>query len=463
MDNGRHYDLVVIGSGPAGQHAALQAAKRGGRVCVVERRQMVGGSCLHVGTIPSKTLRESVLYLTGWRLRNIYGHSYAVKSHITMSDLLYRTNFVIERELNVIRRSFARQDVDVVAGVARFVDPHTVVVDGVDTQSTLRADHFVVATGTTAYRPPNIPFNDRTVIDSDQILELDHLPKRLTLIGAGVIGIEYASIFSTLDIDVTVVSRSSNFFGFVDREITDALTYHLRQRGVALRMNEIVSTIETGDDGSPTVILESGKRVRSDLVMVASGRAGTAHQLELDKAGVKPTDRGLLEVNAHYQTEVPHIYAASDIIGFPSLASTSMEQGRKAACHILQEEAVFRQDLFPYGIYSIPEIAYIGKNEEELTQAGIPYETGVAHYREIAKGEIHGDDIGMLKMLFHTETRKLLGVHAIGLDSTEIIHIGQAVMTYEGTLEYFIESVFNYPTLAECYKLAALDAQSKLA
>ena len=462
MDNGRHYDLVVIGSGPAGQHAALHAAKRGKRVAIVERRQMVGGTCLHVGTIPSKTLRESVLYLTGWRLRNIYGHSYAVKSHITMSDLLYRTNFVIERELNVIQRSFGRYGIDVHAGSARFVDPHTVAVEGVEQQATLTADHFVVATGTTAYRPPNIPFNDRTVIDSDQIFEVKELPKRMTIIGAGVIGIEYASIFSTLDIDVTVVSRSSEFFGFVDREITDALTYHLRQRGVALRMNEVVSTIETDEQGSPTVVLESGKRVRSELVLVASGRSGTAQELALGTAGVTPTDRGLLKVNESYQTEVPHIYAAGDIIGFPSLASTSMEQGRKAVCHILQEPAEIRQDLFPYGIYSIPEIAYIGKNEEELTKEGVPYETGVARYREIAKGEIHGDDIGMLKMLVHAQTRKLLGVHVIGLDSTEIIHIGQAVMTFDGTLEYFIESVFNYPTLAECYKLAALDAQSKL-
>ncbi len=440
----------------------MHAAKRGWRVGIVEKRQVIGGSCLHVGTIPSKTLRESVLYLTGWRLRNIYGQGYAVKHQITMSDLLYRTNYVIDRELNCIQRAMDRHNVDLHFGVASFLDAHRIQVRSKSQESVLEAQHFVVATGTTAYRPPNISFNDRTIIDSDQILQIGELPKRLIIVGAGVIGIEYASIFSTLDIDVTVVSRSSNFFGFVDREITEALTYHLRGRGVALRMNEVVRSIDADVHNVPTVVLESGKQIRADLVMVASGRSGTARDLGLERAGVTPTDRGLINVNDQFQTEVPHIYAAGDIIGFPSLASTSMEQGRKAVYHMLGVPVSLQGNLFPYGIYSIPEIAYIGKNEEELTAESVAYETGVARYRDIAKGEIHGDDIGMLKLLVHRETRKLLGVHVIGLDATEIIHIGQAVMSLGGTLDYFIESVFNYPTLAECYKVAALDAQTKL-
>lgn len=423
---------------------------------------MVGGVCLHVGTIPSKTLRESVLYLSGWRLRNIYGSSYAVKNQITMSDLVVRTHFVIDRELNIIQRHMARDSVELVFGVARFTGPNEVMVSANGQETLLRADHIVIATGTTAYRPASIAFDDETVIDSDQVLQIKELPRRMTILGAGVIGIEYASIFSTLDIEVTVVSRSSSFFGFVDREITDALAYHLRKRGVALRMNEVVSRIEREADGSPCVLLESGKRIRSQLVMVASGRSGTAGQLGLETAGIRATERGLVKVDEHFRTEAEHIYAVGDVIGFPSLASTSMEQGRRAACHILGQRELPAMDVFPYGIYSIPEIAYIGRNEEELTAAGIPYETGVAHYREIAKGEMLGDDTGMLKMLFHRDTRKLLGVHAIGTDATETIHIGQAVMTLGGTLDYFLEAVFNYPTLAECYKVAARDAAEKL-
>jgi NAD(P) transhydrogenase len=456
------YDILVIGTGPAGQHAALHAAKRGRRVGIIERRRVLGGMCLHVGTIPSKTLRESVLYLTGWRLRNIYGSSYAVKQQITMPDLVVRTNFVIDRELNVIQRNMKRHGVDLHFGEARFTGPHTVVVVRETEEIMLHGDHVVVATGTTAYRPPNIAFDEVSVIDSDQVLDIKELPRRLTIIGAGVIGIEYASIFSTLDIEVTVVSRASSFFGFVDREITDALAYHLRKRGVVLRMNELVTGIEREADGSPTVLLQSGKRIRSQLVMVASGRAGTALQLGLESAGVTPTDRGLVTVNEHYQTEAPHLYAVGDVIGFPSLASTSMEQGRRAAAHILGMEDGPAMEAFPYGIYSIPEIAYIGKTEEELTAQGVPYETGVAHYREIAKGEMLGDDTGMLKLLVHRDTRLVLGVHAIGTDATEIIHIGQAVMALGGTIDYFLGSVFNYPTLAECYKVAARDAADKL-
>jgi NAD(P) transhydrogenase len=462
VETARSFRLVVIGSGPAGQQAALQAARRGWPVALVERRQVIGGVCLHVGTIPSKTLRAAVLHLTGWRLRAIYGHAYAVKRQITMEDLLFRTHHVIDRELNVMQRTMDRHGVEVLQGEARFLDAHHVEVQGPAQRAVLRGDHVLVATGTTAYRPPNIAFDGETVIDSDEVLGMKALPRRMVILGAGVIGIEYASMFSTLDIEVTVISRSTSFFGFVDREITDALTYHLRQRGVTLRMGETVRSVGHQRGSAPTVVLESGKQLRPDLVMVASGRAGTAGQLDLAHAGVTPTDRGLLTVDEHFRTAVPHVYAAGDVIGFPSLASTAMEQGRRAACHMLGLPESPRQDAFPYGIYSIPEVAYIGRTEEELTAAGVPYETGVARYRDVAKGEIYGDDIGMLKMLFHRESRALLGVHVIGMDATELIHIGQAVLLLGGGLDYFLDSVFNYPTLAECYKLAALDAQDKL-
>lgn len=457
-----HYDFIIIGSGPAGQKAAITAAKFGKRTAIIERKQVLGGNCLHVGTVPSKTLREAALYLSGSTMRPLYGRNYRVKKDITMQDLLFRTNSVIQKELQVIHEHMNRYHIDVFYGHARFVNDSSIVVENPSEQITLSAEYFIIATGTVAYRPDYIPFNEHTVIDSDQLYQMSELPRKMTIIGAGVIGIEYASIFSILDVEVTIVSRSAHFFGFIDQELTDQLTYHLQKNAINLLMNEDIDHIEYNSDNKPVLYVQSGKAIQSDVVMVASGRSGTAQELQLENAGIVATERGLLEVDPRFSTSVKHIFAAGDIIGFPSLASTSQEQGRQAVRFALGKEKDTRELYFPYGIYSIPEIAYVGKTEEELREAGIRFEIGKAKYREIAKGEILEDDTGLLKILVDPTDRKILGVHIIGTGATELIHIGQAVMKLGATVDYFLETVFNYPTLAECYKIAAINVDSKL-
>jgi NAD(P) transhydrogenase len=461
MEN--HYDIIVIGTGPAGQRAAVEAARHSRRVAVVERRELVGGSCLHVGTIPSKTLREAVLHFTGHRHRGFYGEAYRVKSDISMADLLYRINYVIQRELEHIEVQMDRVGVKILAGKARFLDAHNIEVKSSSNRTTVSADAFVVATGTVPWRPPDFPFNNRNVIDSDELFTIHELPHSLVIVGGGIIGLEYASIFATLGIDVTVVHKKPELLEFVDREILDVLRYNLREAGVVLQMNDYVATVDTEDPQRPTAILGSGQRIGSDLVMVTSGRMGTAAALSLEKAGVVYDERGLVTVTDTYQTNVAHIYAAGDIIGFPSLASTSMEQGRAAIQHLLGLQVTRYTDVFPLGIYTVPEISFMGKTEEELVRDKVPFVAGRARYQETAKGKISGNFRGLLKLLFHREKLTLLGVHAIGAESTEIIHVGQAVMTLGGTLDYFLHAVFNYPTMMEAYKLAALDARSKLA
>ncbi len=455
------YDIVVIGSGPAGQKAAIEASKYGRSVAVIERREVVGGVCLHTGTIPSKTLREAALYFSGNTLKSLYGRNYRVKDSITIEDLRYRTNHVITSELNVIQEHFHRYHIDVLHGQARFIDDHHIEIEGFSETVIIRGEKFILATGTNAYRPAELPFNDTTLIDSDQIMSLSTLPKHLIILGAGVIGIEYASIFSILDVEVTVISRSSQLFGFIDREITDKLSYHLRENKVRLQLQEEIDQITFDDQGKPRVILQSGKRLSADLMLVASGRSGSGHSLLPEKAGLNVSERGLFTVDENFRTELEHIYAVGDVIGFPSLASTSLEQGRRAAQHACTGKMESQFGNFPFGIYSIPEIAYVGLNEEELSAQKTPYVTGVAYYREIAKGEIIEDRTGYMKMLFHQESRKLLGVHILGSEATELIHIAQAVMFFEGGLDYFLNSVFNYPTLAECYKIAAINADRK--
>lgn len=459
--NGYDLDLLVVGTGPAGQRAAIAASKLGRKVAIVERRHFVGGVCVNTGTIPSKTLREAILYLSGYRLRSVYGRNYRVKDHITMQDLMVRTSHVIRNEMEVVGSQMSRNDIRLLVGEAKFDDPHTMSIH--DERGTIRvtSDKFVLCPGTEPARPESVPLIPERILDSDAVLKMDRVPKTMTVVGGGVIGAEYASMFATLGTKVTIIDGRPNLMSFIDREICDALAYHLRQNDVTLRLGEDVEFVELeGDD--TVAILASGKRVTNEVLLFSTGRRGRTAELNLDAVGVKVERQNRLAVNEHFQTNVPHIYAAGDVIGFPALASTSMEQGRLAALHACGAPGHSIPGLYPYGIYTIPEISMVGRTEEELTKECIPFESGVAKYCEIAKGQILGDEIGMLKLLFHLDTHQLLGVHAIGDGASELIHIGQAVMAHHGTIEYFRDTVFNYPTLAECYKVAAYNGLNKL-
>ena len=462
------YDLLVIGSGPAGQRAAIQAAKLNKRVAVVERKTILGGVCINTGTIPSKTLREAVMHLSGYRERSLYGASYTVKQNITMADLTYRTDHVIQHELDIVRHQLQRNRVELISAEASFVDKNTIQLKFVDERGwrDVSAEYVVIATGTSATKTDSIPLDGKRVFLSDDLLSLDHLPRTLTVVGGGVIGLEYAGIFSTLGIRVTIIDKRRRLLPFVDEEIIDTLLYHLNQNRAILRLGEEVETIELINDeehGERVKIgLASGKQILTEMALYSIGRTGATKALNIEKLGLETDKRGLLKANDHYQTNVPNIYAVGDVIGFPSLASTSMEQGRLAACHAFGVSTQASPELFPYGIYTIPEISTCGRNEGELTEAGIPYEVGKAQYREIARGQIIGDQTGLLKLIFHLDTHELLGVHIIGEGASELIHIGQAVMAFNGKVEYFINNVFNYPTLAECYKTAAFDGINRL-
>jgi NAD(P) transhydrogenase len=455
------YDLLVIGCGPGGQKAAIAAAKLGKRAAVVERASTVGGVCVNTGTIPSKTLRETVLYLTGLSQREVYGQSYRVKSDITMQDLSSRTAQVMSREHQVVEDQLARNRVKLVYGPARFVDEHTLAVDHQSGEMKLTAEHIVIATGTRPARPANVAFDGERVLDSDGILHLQSVPASLVVVGAGVIGIEYASIFAALGSRVTVVEKRDRMLEFCDEEVVEALQYHLRGLQVTFRFRETVSAVEA-HAGRTLTVLESGKTIPADAVMYSAGRMGSTSVLALDKVGIPVDDRHRIQVDEFYRTCVPHIYAIGDVIGFPALAATSMEQGRLAAYHAFGEITAALGATMPLGIYTIPEISYVGKTEAELTKASIPYEVGVSRYRELSRGQIVGDSNGILKLLVSPESRKLLGVHIFGTQATELVHIGQAVMGCGGTVDYLVEAVFNYPTLAEAYKVAALDVANKL-
>ncbi|TMA91808.1 MAG: Si-specific NAD(P)(+) transhydrogenase [Deltaproteobacteria bacterium] len=451
-----HYDMLVIGSGPAGQKAAIQAAKVGKKVGIIERKKVAGGICINIGTIPSKSLREAVMFLSGFRQRNLYGASYRVKKDITFEDLAQRCDHVVKAEQEIIQNQLIRNSVDFIIGTASVIDPHRIAIKQDSESNEHTADYIVIAVGTEAARPPEIPFDGETVIDSDGLLSLKQLPKSLTIVGAGVIGCEYACILATLGIPVVLVERRPRLLEFVDSEIIESLQYQMRNIGVTLRLNE-----EELPDKSVVLQLKSGKQIRAPLLVYSAGRIGATKNLGLEQIGIQPDDRGRLKVNENFQTALPHIYAVGDVVGFPALASTSMQQGRHAACHAFGLACETSSHLLPYGIYTIPEISMVGRNEDELTRDGVPYEIGVARYREIARGQIIGDTVGMLKLLFHSETRELLGVHVIGEGATELVHIGQAVIAHGGKLDYFIDTVFNYPTLAECYKVAALAALNK--
>ncbi|MCH8205823.1 MAG: Si-specific NAD(P)(+) transhydrogenase [Chloroflexi bacterium] len=456
------FDMFVIGTGPAGQRAAIQAAKLGKRVGIGERRRVVGGVSINTGTIPSKTFREAVLHLTGFRQRGIYGSAFTVKEDITVDDLIFRCDFVIKREVDVIRHQMRRNRVHIVAGEASFRDAHRLEINDAGTTVEVEAEYVVIATGSRPANPPGVEVDGKTIITSDMILDLKGIPRTMTVVGGGVIGVEYASIFAALGVGVTLVEKRPRLLDFVDTEIVESLVYQMRGNDVILRLGEEVDSVHVDELHRAVANLKSGKKIVSELLLYSIGRIGSTSSLNLGEAGLSADDRGRLKVNETHQTEQPHIYAVGDVIGFPSLASTSMEQGRAAACHAFGIEYASTPELFPIGIFSVPEISMVGKTEEELTKAGVPYEVGLARYREIARGNILGDDTGLLKLLFHRETRKVLGVHIIGTDAAELVHIGQAVMAFEGTLDYFVNTVFNYPTFAECYKVAALDCYNKL-
>lgn len=457
-----HYDLVVLGSGPSGQKGAIAAAKLGKRVAIIERSaRQIGGVCSHTGTIPSKTMREAILHLSGYRHRDIYGEQYRRKRHITIQDLQRKVLAVSQHEREVIEDQLDRNGVDIFSGDARFVGPHEIEVTDGGQQTLLKADKLLLAVGTVPDRPANTQFDGQRIFDSDQLLRIDRIPRSMLVVGGGVIGIEYAIMFATLGVHVTVIDGREQLLSFCDREIVDSLLYHARSIGMVFRLGEDVVRLSKLGDDRVALELESGKRLVAETALMAVGRRGDTDGLNLEAAGLKADQRGRVQCDEHHRTEVDHIYAVGDVIGFPALASTAMEQGRKAVAHAFNQEAG-DFDLMPYGLFTIPEISMVGKSEEQLTKDRVPYEVGVARFREIARGQILGEQMGMLKLLFHRETLSLLGVHCIGVSATEIIHIGQAVMHFGGTIEYFRDNVFNYPTMAECYKVAAFDGLNKL-
>jgi NAD(P) transhydrogenase len=459
----REFDLLVIGSGPAGQKAAIQGAKLRKRVAIIEKESVVGGTCFNTGTLPSKTLKDAIYFLHGFKHRGFPNILSSMKKSLTLRDLMARKDMVVKHEVAVVAHQLDRNNVEVVQGVASFIDPHTLQVTKPSGDvDMLHAPFIVVGTGSRPRRPASIPFDDRTVCDSDSILSTEALPRSMIVMGGGVIGCEYASMFAAFGIKVTLLDRRTELLRFVDQEIVQALVYHMRTNGVTLRAGEEVDNVSIDAQGRVVTTLKSGKSVVTDMLLYAMGRLANTDSLNLAAAGVSVDKLGQLLVNESYQTNVPHIYAAGDVIGFPALAATSMEQGRLATCHAFNVMQSTLPKVWPYGIYTIPEISTVGKTEEELTLEAVPYEIGRAFYKEIARGQIVGDFEGLMKLIFHRDTLKLLGVHIIGDGATELVHIGQAVLTYGGSVEFFVQNVFNYPTLAECYRTAALDGINRL-
>jgi NAD(P) transhydrogenase len=459
------FDLLSLGSGPAGQRAAVQAAKVGKRAAVVEKRPLVGGVCVETGTIPSKTLREAVLFYAGVADHGKDMGAIRMEGRPAADHLLARVTEVVQRECEVMEAQLRRNDVVIIRGEGSFIDPHTVRIDGAGGPRSVTAANIVIAVGTRPATPPGAPVDDELVVTSDRMRYLTQLPSAIIVVGAGVIGMEYASMFAALGVAVTVVEQRARPLEFLDHEITDELIHQMRKRNVTFRLGETVERLDI-NEGPPrraVVFLESGKRLVSGLVLYSAGRQGATECLNLAAVGLEADARGRIAVDRQFRTRVPHIFAVGDVIGYPSLAATASEQGRLAACHALGLGVGPMAEHFPIGIYSIPEISMVGAPEHELTARHVPYEVGVARYREIARGQILGDESGLFKMLFHRDDRRLLGVHAIGTGATELIHVGQAVLALGGGLDYFLETVFNYPTLAECYKVAALNAANKLA
>jgi NAD(P) transhydrogenase len=456
------YDLIVIGSGPAGQRAAIQAAKAGRKAALVEKREVIGGVCINTGTIPSKTMREAVLHLSGYQYQAIYGINYRVKEKITMPDLSFRVQHVIKTEIDVTQAQLSRNNIEMLTGQASFVDATHIDVENARGKTRIEAPVTIIATGTKPAVSAAVPVNGRNIIDSDQILSMPEIPRTLIVVGGGVIGVEYTCMFATLGVRVILVEKRPRLLEFADAEMVEALSYHLRDSRVTMRLNEEVASVEETAGCGVTATLKSNKKISGDALLYAVGRQGNVAELNLAAAGIEADARGRIKVDADFRTNQPNIYAVGDVIGFPSLASVSMEQGRVAAGRAFGVPLHSTPAFYPYGIYTIPEISFIGKTEEQLTDEDAPYEVGVAYYREIARGQIRGDTTGRLKLIFHRESRALLGVHIIGEGACELLHIGQSVMILGGTVDYFIDTVFNYPTLAECYKAAAFNGLNKL-
>ncbi len=457
------YDLIVIGSGPAGQRAAIYGAKLGKKVALVEMREVVGGACINTGTIPSKTMREAVLHLSGYNYKSIYGMNYRVKERITMADLAFRVQHVIKTEVDVTEAQLSRNNIEMLVGTASFDDPTHVRVTNSKGSSVYETKSTIIGTGTKPASSPKVPINGSTIINSDLILELKNLPKTMIIVGGGVIGVEYTCMFAALGVRCTLIERRPRLLEFADQEIVEALSYHLRDSRVTMRLNEEVESVEEMPDGTVVANLESKKKVQGDALLFAVGRQGNVDELDLPAVGVESDGRGRIPVDKDFRTKCPTIFAVGDVIGFPSLASVSMEQGRVAAARAFGDETVLSNpSYYPYGIWTIPEISFLGKTEEQLTEEDVPYEVGVAYYREIARGQIRGDTTGRLKLIFHRQDHSLLGVHIIGEGASELLHIGQAVMALGGRVDYFVDTVFNYPTLAECYKVAAFNGLNRV-
>jgi NAD(P) transhydrogenase len=457
------FDLIVLGSGPAGEKGAAQAAQFGKRVAIVESYKP-GGACVHTGTIPSKTLRESALYLSGLHSRGLYGVNYLVKRDISAQDLMYRRRHVVARELERIHRNLDRNRITQYVGTGRLVDANTVAVQHDAESVTLSAPHILIATGSRPHRPSDMHFELPQVYDSDTILNLEEIPKSLCIIGAGVIGCEYATMFAALGIRVVLLDGAPTFLSNLDREIAEHLLQQMMKLGVSVMLRQKVSKVEGTANKGVKITLEDGADFSVDALFVAAGRQGNTQDIGLDKVGLSPNARGHLVVNAHYQTNVPNIYAAGDVIGFPALASASMEQGRVAMLHAFDPAYTDRVALpQPFAIYTIPELSCVGETEESCKKKEIPFEIGRARYTDNARGEIIGDDSGMVKLLFHRTSLKLLGVHVLGERASELIHIGQACLSFGASIDYLEQAVFNYPTLSETYKAAAFDGLSRLA
>ena len=462
MKQNQSFDLVVIGSGPSGQKAAIQARKLGKRVAIVDADHKMGGNCLHDGTIPSKSFREAIMHLSGYRERSHYGAAYTVKQNIEMSDLTDRTGDIEVEIEQTIRSQLSRNKAEIVNGLASFIDQNTIKVTTEDTERILIAEKIVIAVGTRPWRPGNFEFGNGVILDSNDILTMDRIPKSLTVVGGGVIGCEYGSMFATLGVKVTIVEQRNSILGFLDSELIDSLVYNLRQQKTCIITGDKVIHCCASPDGRAVTYMESGRRIVSDRLLVSAGRVGNVEELGLDRVGIESDSRGLIKVNKHFQTTQPNIYAVGDVVGSPALASTGMEQGRRAACHAFGMHESGMNIPLPFGIYSIPEIAMVGATEAELRATKTPYEYGIARFGELERGKINGDVTGVLKLLFHRQTLQLLGVHVIGESATELVHIGQTVLGFGGGIDYFVNAVFNFPTLSQSYKTAALDGWNKV-